>query len=170
MILEKYFKASEIDEIKNCQNMIKKCEMLVTRLFENRTDKAGEPYIGHLKRVSSRLQNEDEICAAILHDTLEDIEGMTEEILLSLNIKENIIDMVKLVTKTPNTSYEDEINKIIKSNNIGALRIKYSDMLDNSNPERLSKLDKDTQEKLTKKYKPQLEKIIIELKKRGEIQ
>ena len=43
MVLEKYFKTSEIEEIKNCQNMIKKCEILVTRLFKNRTDKAGEP-------------------------------------------------------------------------------------------------------------------------------
>jgi len=169
MVLEKYFTQEEIERIKNCSNMIEKCEELVTRLFKNRTDKAGKPYIGHLKRVSSRLKNEDEICAALLHDTLEDIEGMTKDILLSLNIKENIIDMVILVTKTKNTSYEEEINKIIESKNIGALRIKYSDMLDNSDPNRLSKLDNNTQERLKNKYEPQLKKITLELRKRGEI-
>ena len=169
MVLEKYFTTTEIEELKKSTDMINKCEMLVTRLFENRTDKAGKPYIGHLKRVSNNLKKEDEICAALLHDTIEDIEGMTEEILLSLNIPKNIIDMVILVTKTKNIPYEEEINKIIASKNIGALKIKYFDMLDNLDPMRLSKLDNHTQERLKQKYETQLKKIILELKKVGEI-
>lgn len=167
MILEKYFTKEEIDEIKNCSNMFHKCDMLVTRLFNDRVDKEGAPYIGHLHRVSNMLKNEDEKCAALLHDTLEDIDGMTKEILLSLNIPEHIIDMVLLVTKESGTSYDDEINKIIESKNDGALRLKYADMSDNSDPVRLQKLDEITRQRLSNKYQPQMKKLILELKKRG---
>ena len=75
--------------------------------------------------------------------------------------------MVLLVTKTEGTPYEEEIEKIIASGNDGALRIKYSDMLDNSNPERLAKLDEKTQIRLTNKYEPQIKKLKLEIKKRG---
>ena len=166
-MLEKYFTEEEIEYLKKCEDLELKCKYLVVKLFKGRTDKAGKPYIGHLIRVSNRLKNEDERCAALLHDTLEDIEGMTPEILLDLNIPKNIIDMVVLVTKEEGLSYEEEINKIIKSGNDGALRIKYSDMLDNSDPERLNKLDKETREKLNNKYSPQLKKLCFELRKRG---
>ena len=166
-MLEKYFTKEEIEYIKKCPNMELKCKTLVERLFKDKKDKAGKPYIGHLLRVSNRLENPDEKCAALLHDTLEDIEDMTPEILLDLNIPKNIIEMVILVTKEEGLSYEEEINKIINSKNDGALRIKYSDMLDNSNSERLSRLDNETRTRLTNKYQPQLKKIKLELKKRG---
>lgn len=54
---------------------------------------------------------------------------------------------------------KEEINKIISSNNIGAIRVKYSDMLDNSDPKRLSKLDEATRIKLNNKYSPQIKKL-----------
>lgn len=167
MILEKYFTIEEIEELKNCTNMFQKCDMLVTRLFRDCVDKEGEPYIGHLHRVCDKLKNEDEKCAALLHDTLEDIEGMTQEILLSLGIPWNIINMVLLVTKESYLTYDEEINKIIASNNDGALRLKYADMSDNFDPKRLQKLDESTRTRLTNKYKPQIKKLRLELKKRG---
>lgn len=167
MVLRKYFTLAEIEKIKNCTDMFHKCDMLVSRLFKDCVDKAGQPYIGHLYRVSDRLNNVDEKCAALLHDTLEDIDGMTKDILLSLNISKNIIDMVLLVTKEPGVLYDEEINKIISSNNDGALRLKYSDLLDNSDPKRLQKLDYVTRIRLEKKYLPQIMKIELEIKKRG---
>ena len=166
-MLEKYFTKEEIEYIKNCPNMELKCKTLVERLFKDKKDKEGKPYIGHLLRVSNRLENTDERCAALLHDTIEDIDGMTEQILLDLNIPKNIIDMVILVTKEKGEPYEEEINKIINSGNDGALRIKYSDMLDNSNEERLSRLDNETRTRLTNKYEPQIKKLKLEIKKRG---
>jgi len=166
-MLNKYFSNKEIEYIKNHKDLEFRCLLIVTKLFEGRTDKEGKPYIGHLLRVANRLSNTEERCAALLHDTLEDIEGMTPEILLSLNIPQNIIDMVLLVTKTKGVPYEEEIEKIIASGNDGALRIKYSDMLDNTNPERLARLDVETQIRLTNKYESQIKKLKLEIKKRG---
>lgn len=168
MILDKYFTKDEIETIKNCPDMLTKCDLLVTKLFDGRTDKEESPYVGHLIRVSSRLKNEDEKCAALLHDTLEDIEGMTPETLLYLNIPQNIIDIVLLVTKTKGVSYEEEINKIISSGNVGAIRVKYSDMSDNSDPNRLAKLDEEARTRLYNKYQPQLKKLKKEIEKIGE--
>ena len=109
-MLEKYFKEDEIEYIKSCESIEFKCLVLVSRLFDDKKDKAGYPYLGHLLRVSNRLDDPNERCAALLHDTLEDIEGMTTEALLSIGIPQNIIDMVLLVTKTEGLSYEEEIN------------------------------------------------------------
>ena len=87
--------------------------------------------------------------------------------LLYLGIPQNVVDMVVLLTKTKGRPYDEEIDGIIRSGNNGALRIKFSDMLDNSSPERLCDLDEETRTRLTNKYSPQLKKLKLELKKRG---
>ena len=166
-MLEDYFSEEEIENLKNCDNEEVKCLRIISRLFKDRTDKCGKPYLGHLLRVGARLKDNNERCAALLHDTLEDIEGIDANMLLSLNIPKEIVDMVILLTKTKGRPYDEEINNIIRSGNNGALKIKYSDMLDNSNPERLKNLDEETRVRLTDKYTPQLKIIKLELKKRG---
>ena len=169
MILDNYFTKEEIEQIKKEPDLVLKCQTLVTRLFKDKKDKEGKPYIGHLLRVSNRCETTEEKSAALLHDTLEDIEGMTPGILLYLNIPKNIIDIVLLVTKTKEIPYEEEINKIISSGNIEAIRVKYSDMLDNSDPERLARLEEETRTRLSKKYQPQLKKLEKVLKRKEEI-
>ena len=166
-MLEDYFSDKEIEELKNCDNEEVKCLRIINKLFKDRTDKCGKPYLGHLLRVGARVNDIDERCAALLHDTLEDIEGIDADMLLSLNIPKNVVDMVILLTKTKGRPYSEEVDNIIKSGNNGALKIKYSDMLDNSNPKRLCDLDEETRVRLTNKYEPELKKLKLELEKRG---
>ena len=53
-------------------NLILGCEMnnkfkaldLVEAIFKNDADKGGEPYIGHLMRVSNRFLNNDDILSS----------------------------------------------------------------------------------------------------------
>ena len=163
--LNKYFTDDEIKALIANHDLYTKCETLVERLFKEKRDKANEPYIGHLKRVSDSLYSLEEKCAGLLHDTLEDIPGMTPNILSYLGIPNDVIEIVTIVTKDENLSYEAEITKIILSQNRGAIRLKYTDMKDNSNPERLAKLDLETRIRLTNKYQNQIKKLERELEK-----
>lgn len=60
-------------------------EMFATRKHQKQVRKyTGEPYIGHCRSVANTIAifepNEDTICAALLHDTLEDTETSADEI------------------------------------------------------------------------------------------
>ena len=166
-MLEDYFSEEEIKNLRNCDNEEVKCLRIISRLFKDRTDKCGKPYLGHLLRVGARLKENNERCAALLHDTLEDIEGITADMLLYLEIPKEVVDMVVLLTKAEGRPYSEEIDSIIASGNNGALKIKYSDMLDNSNPRRLQDLDYETRIRLTNKYASQLVKVRSEMERRG---
>lgn len=161
MILDKYFTKEEIEKLRNEPDLYVKCYILVSRLFDGVMDRGGYPYLGHLERVSSRLESIEEKCAGLLHDTLEDIEGATVEDLRYLNIPESVITIVELVTNSMHdeVEYSKKIDKIIASGNYGAIRLKYSDMTDNYNEERLYYLPIETQERLRNKYKPNYEKL-----------
>lgn len=158
--LSKYLTEEELARIINEKDEYNKALSLVTILFKNKTDKEGEPYIGHLKRVSDSLDNPNTKIAGLLHDTVEDIEGITYEDLLEIGFNSNIVEMVRLVTTEDKTKpYHDKITSIINSNNIEAIKLKYADMSDNANPERLSKLDPITRERLEKKYNNELTRL-----------
>jgi (p)ppGpp synthase/HD superfamily hydrolase len=63
---------------------------------------------------------------AYLHDVLEDTE-LTEEDLYLLGVSVEVIETVKLLTKPLGVTYNDYIQKIIDSGNIGAMIVKYCD-------------------------------------------
>ena len=159
----------EFDALKKEEDLYKKSLYLVKWLFENKTDKDDKPYINHLLRVSSKMTTLDGKVAALLHDVVEDIEGVTFDDLIDIGIPYNIIKVLKLVTKKPHENnltkeeklllYNEEINNIIKSNNMLAIELKYSDMSDNYNKERLNKLDSTTREWLEKKYSNNIKKL-----------
>ena len=145
----------EIETIKNIDNEYDKALYLVSILFKYIMDKSGEPYLNHLIRVSINVKNYLTKVAALLHDTVEDIDNITFDDLKEFGFSEYVINLVKLVTKNKDivTSYHDRITNIIESGNIEAVRLKYADISDNYSEQRLKKLDKETQEKLANKYK-----------------
>lgn len=146
----------------------KRAHQLVSLLFHDKTDKEGEPYIYHLERVSNKLTNEKTRIAGLLHDVVEDTE-LTLDDLRNLNFTEEIIELVNLVTNTTKEkSYHDKITSIIESNNIEAIKLKYSDMSDNADPKRLSKLSEEKRDYFINKYQPELIRLDSILKERGE--
>lgn len=160
MILNYYFTQKELDKLVKLDDVLLKCETLVWKLFQDKTDKAGKPYIGHLYRVSERLFDYKEKCAGLLHDTLEDIEGMTVEDLRYIGIPEDIIEIVVLVTKQKGLTYDEEITKIISSGNAHAMRLKKADMQDNMDKVRMSMLEEHVQKRLKAKYGPQIKRLM----------
>ena len=160
----------EIISIKNISDDYSRALALVEKLFATKTDKEGEPYIGHLLRVSNKLTNINTKIAGLLHDVVEDIEDFTFDDLRSLNFNEEIITLVNIVTndKTKKISYPDKITKIIETNNIEAIKLKYSDITDNYDMNRLNKLDEITKNRLINKYKDQVIRLENVLKERGE--
>ena len=171
-----YFSKEELQKITNMDNLYLKAKLIVEELFKEKFDKSGKPYVGHLYRVSDRLNDEIEKVAGLLHDTLEDTD-ITEKDLLEVGIPKEVIDIVKIVThdkidKSNMTKddklmlYNDEINKVISSNNIHAIRLKEADMSDNYDPNRIKKLPEDKQEWFHQKYGKQLVKL---RKVKGEI-
>ncbi len=134
---------------------------LVSYLFKDKKDKAGEPYLGHLIRVSDRLSMGDAKVAALLHDVVEDIDDISFDDLKNLGFSESIVDIVKIVTKdkSKGISYHDWIGEIIATGNVDAIKVKYSDMMDNFSLDRLNKLDEETKRHLISKYKDEVERL-----------
>ncbi len=128
-------------------------------LHANQVDKAGQPYFLHLVRVSRNLRRlfpratKAEYHAAWLHDTLEDTD-MTEDMLRGLGYAEDVIRIVKAVTRIPDDprSYAVWIAALAESRDHPAIRVKIADLTDNSDPGRLSALPNDTARSLGARY------------------
>ena len=167
--LLKYLSNSVFNNIKRETNLYKKSYDLVTILFKDKVDKNNIPYITHLIRVSSKMSTLEGRVAGLLHDVVEDIDGVTFEDLIDIGIPDNIIEVLKLVTKKEHEKniskskklelYNEEIDNIINSNNEIAIELKYSDMSDNFNKERLKLLSEDKQKWLTLKYEKNIKKL-----------
>lgn len=171
-------KKSLRDELLLITNDYERSLKLVEYLFKNKKDKEGEPYINHLLRVSDKLSNPNTKIAGLLHDTVEDTSTTFDD-LKNLGFNDEIITLVKLVTNAKDNislskkdwleKYHNKITSILESNNVEAIKLKYSDMSDNFNQERLNKLDEKTRNHLVNKYQPEIIRLENYLKERGEI-
>ena len=87
------------------------------------------PYMVHLMDVLNRVakitSDSDIRIAAILHDILEDTPATPEH--LREVFGDVVCDIVNLVTKDESLSYEENIQRIVDSGNIGAIIVKYGD-------------------------------------------
>ena len=167
--LLKYFTMRQLLLLSNLNSLNFKVGIIARVLFENKFDKAGEPYINHLIRVSERLTEPIEKIAGMLHDVLEDTE-IIEKDLLEVGIPEEVVEIVKIVThdnidKSNMTKseklelYNKEIDKVINSGNVHAIRLKEADMSDNYDPERIKQLPQEKQDWFHEKYGKQLIKL-----------
>lgn len=161
---------NDLKAIKNISDDYSRAKKLVEILFKNIKDKEGQPYIDHLIRVSDKLTDKNTRIAGLLHDVVEDIPNFTFEDLKELNFNEEVITLVKIVTKdkTKKENYHKRITSIINTNNIEAIKLKYSDMLDNFDENRLNKLNLITRNYLFNKYKNEITRLENILKERGE--
>jgi (p)ppGpp synthase/HD superfamily hydrolase len=114
---------------------------LATTLHAGQLDKAGQPYIEHLKRVAHILVEQfpnatpTEVQAALLHDSLEDTEATPESLTLS-GIAPEVIAVVQHLTRTDKRPYLTWIEQLAATGDVGVLRVKLADNLHNSDPRR----------------------------------
>ncbi|MBQ7594405.1 MAG: HD domain-containing protein [Synergistaceae bacterium] len=90
-------------------------------------DKAGRPYFIHPFSVAQQMENEAEICTALLHDVIEDTNIKLEE--LEKIFPREITEAVKVLTHQEGIDYFDYILRI-KDNPI-ARKVKLADLRHN---------------------------------------
>lgn len=117
-------------------------------------DKVGKPYIDHPCRVAQAVAeatwNDDEVVQiAYLHDTVEDT-FVTLDLLREFGFSERVVDGVDAMTKRLGESFGSYYERV--KANPDALIVKWHDVADNANPDRLAKVAPDTQERLRAKY------------------
>lgn len=101
---------------------------------DGQLDKSQVPYFHHPLRVMIRLGPDADIHekhAALLHDVIEDTP-ITLAILEDMGYCARVLDIVVLLTKMPNETHRSYVYRIIGSGNVGAMRVKLSDMYDNA--------------------------------------
>ena len=121
---------------------------LAKAIHINDVDKAGEPYIGHLERVASMVADfgPDYAVVAWLHDALEDhLDDMNLDYLDRVQA-----EWLKRITKAPSQSVDAYWAEILAAP--VATAVKAADLLDNTAPSRLDRLDPATRVRLAYKY------------------
>ena len=112
--------------------------------------KSGEPYIIHPTNVAYTIAelglDEQTICAALLHDVVEDTNVTFDE--LEKEFSPEIIEALKLLTHDKNVDYLEYVRKI--KNNPIARKVKLADLYHNSDPNRM---ENPTQKDLERKEK-----------------
>jgi (p)ppGpp synthase/HD superfamily hydrolase len=126
------------------------------RAHEGQLDKSGRPYIGHPLRVMGALRNEHERMAAVLHDVVEDTT-VTLEDLTEAGCPAPVLAALAAISKQPGEAQESYLARV--ASNPIALAVKRADIEDNMSPDRMARLDKETQERLRAKYTSALRQL-----------
>ena len=130
--------------------LINKAKKLAFEYHKDQRDRAGKPYLEHLKTVADGLsiKEEDYICVAWLHDIVEDHNYPVEKIRAEFG--NDITSAVIAISKIKGEAYQDYLNRV-KSNDIARI-VKLSDLAHNMQLSRLPKVTlKDLQR--VEKYK-----------------
>ena len=162
-MLEKYFTEEEYNRIKETDDLIYKSLEIVTKLFNEKCDKGGFPYVIHLLRVYSGVSEYLEKVCALLHDVVEDTP-VTYEDLISVGYPSEVIDILRILTKLKGEDYRDYIERIITSGNVSAMHIKLSDLRHNMEVGRIKNPTANDYERVSKRYEPAYERINNKLK------
>ena len=112
-------------------------------------DKAGQPYIGHVRRVVAAVSTPEEKLAAALHDLLEDTD-MTAADLLTEGCPPEIVRVVEALTRGDDESYEDFVRRAAQDPIARA--VKKADVADNADEARLALLRTGQAARLRSKY------------------
>ena len=129
--------------------LISKARKLAENAHSGQLDKAGAPYLGHVRRVVDRVDGGVEKAVARLHDVIEDTK-LGELDLMEAGMPKEVIAAVLAITHRPHEPRVDYYARV-RANRY-ALAVKLADVADNSDPARLAQLDDTTRERLTAKY------------------
>lgn len=105
---------------------------------QNQFDKGGHPYILHVLYVMLRMDIKDEelMCIAVLHDSIEDNKQITVEYLRACGMSERIIEGVRCITKIKGEPYQMYKDRVFS--NPDSIRVKMADLEHNMDTHRLS--------------------------------
>lgn len=130
------------------ESKVSEAVKLAIEAHSGQVDKAGQPYIEHVLRVSSKGKTYEEQIVGALHDVLEDT-GLSP-FTIELMFGPHILQAVQAITHHKHEPLAEYLHRVVQNDLASA--VKGYDVLDNMNPDRLSCLDKATQERLLNKY------------------
>ncbi len=161
-MLKKYFTEEDYQKLKESNDLLYKTFELVIKLFDDKTDKGGMPYLNHLVKVYAGVKEYDEKIIALLHDVVEDTD-VTFEDLKEFGYPASIIEALNYLTKRKGEYYPDYIDRIINSNNIHAMNVKLADLTHNIDIKRIKNPSVNDYERVSKRYVPAYNKILSKL-------
>lgn len=136
-------------------------------LHSGQVDKAGCIYLGHPRRVARTVEvwgfDDEYQTVAWLHDVLEDADltwGEQRDLLGLFPVA--VRSALRAITHPKGESYSRYLDRVV-ANPIATV-VKYADLLDNSAPSRVARLDGATAARLASKYQPvrtRLERVLV---------
>ena len=121
------------------------------------TDKNGIPYIFHPFHLAEQMTDENSVCVALLHDTVEDTDITVKE--LEKDFPEEVTDALRLLTHDKSEDYFSYISKI--KDNPTAKAVKLADLRHNSDTSRYTDKSRLSDEKVLLRLKKYEEAIRI---------
>ena len=141
---------------------LKTSEELIEKLFSDKLDKGGYPYLDHLHEVSNKVDGENAKIIGLLHDVIEDTD-VTGEDLIAMGFDEKIVESIQILTRKDKEDYRDYIDRIISSNNVDALTVKLADLNHNMDISRIKNPTFKDMDRVEKRYRPAYIKIQTKL-------
>ena len=127
--------------------LTKKALKLAYAAHAGQVDKAGMPYIFHPYEVALQVQTEEEVCAALLHDVVEDTDWTMED-LRAAGFPETVLEAIQLLTHDPAVPYLDYVRSLC--GNPIAVAVKRADLHHNSERTRFDADSPDIEKRLQK--------------------
>lgn len=125
-------------------------QTIAVEAHAGQADKAGHPYITHLARVAERVAGDPAAEAvAWLHDVVEESGASLDE-LREAGMPERVVAAVDAMSKRAGEERDGYYARVAA--NPLALKVKFADLADNSDPERLAQLDPTTRARLEAKH------------------
>ena len=123
---------------------------------KNQRDKSGLPYVFHPFHLAEQMETEYEVCAALLHDVIEDSHHTPGE-LSQAGFPDEVVRAVRALTRDPHMHYLDYVARL-RQNPI-ARRVKLADLAHNSD---LNRLDSVTSQDRRRVLKYRMAQAILE--------
>lgn len=94
--------------------LIEKPLNIAVRAYAGKTDKAGRKYIHHPLRIMTKMETDEEMSVALLHDVIEDSD-ITAQQMLAEGIPPEVVDAVVCLTKNEGKGYQEFIERAKKN-------------------------------------------------------
>ena len=98
------------------------------------TDRSGLPYVFHPFHLAEQMETEHEVCAALLHDVMEDTPTTADD-LVAAGIPEAYVHTCLLLTHAPDVPYMDYVAGL--AHDAVARKVKMADLRHNADVTRL---------------------------------
>ena len=135
-----------------------KAMQIAYRAHQRQVDKTGVPYVFHPFHLAEQMTDEVSVCAALLHDVVEDTAVTLEE--LQMHFPAAVTDAVALLTHRDGVDYFEYVRAI--SRNPVAAQVKLADLAHNGDETRMAMAARDAawQQRQLAKYR-QAKEILL---------